>query len=146
MDAQNTASFRCKGKEVLSAYSALPKNIALLERSIYKLAPAEEGYLEILYQVSHMFSRGQKIKEVMSELRAGRFGYDHRAYDDCRKKQEEYDEYLDNPFQVEQGIMRCVKCRSERTMSYLRQDRAADEGTSVYSQCLDCKHKWRENN
>jgi len=143
--------YRKKGKEILSNYSKILKNQEILERRIYDFSSKdsetkEEIYYDTLYQIAYFFENGKKIKEVINILKEGKLGYDHEDFDLCRIKQKEYDEYLVNPFSVENGLLDCIKCKSKRTISYYRQDRSSDEGTSVYSQCLDCKYKWRENN
>jgi len=152
---------RERAKKILGKHSKIPKNITILEEKIYALALAETDeeevntnnqqeflsvYREILYQTCLFFKNGKKIKEVVGLLRRGKINYNHEGYDLTRNKQEEYDDYLNNPFKIEKGLLPCEKCRSDRTMSSFKQDRGGDEGTSVYSQCLDCKHKWRVNN
>jgi DNA-directed RNA polymerase subunit M/transcription elongation factor TFIIS len=44
---------------------------------------------------------------------------------------------------VTKGAVDCRKCGSEETISMEKQTRSADEPTSVYVFCTQCKHKWR---
>lgn len=147
---------RKKTQKILGKYSKIPKNITIIEGKIYNLAQKNAGeedqkkilmaYREILYQTCHFFSAGKTVKEVVGILRNEKINYDHEDFELTQNKQKEYDDYLVNPFKLEKGLMPCEKCKSDRTMSSFKQDRGGDEGTSVYSQCLDCKHKWRVNN
>ena len=154
---------REQAKKILENYSKIPKNITVLEKRIFTLTleeveiseeeineenypQLEAEYKEILFQVCYMFSNGGKIKKILSLLKEGKINYNHEDFDMTRNKQKEYDDYLNNPFQLKKGLLPCEKCKSDRTMSSFKQDRGGDEGTSVYSQCLDCKHKWRVNN
>jgi DNA-directed RNA polymerase subunit M/transcription elongation factor TFIIS len=152
---------RTQAKKILGKYSKISKNITIIEGKIYSLALLEtneedinednqnkvlSAYLQILYQVCLSFTDGKKVKEIVNILKNGKINYNHEDYELTRNKQKEYDDYLNNPFQLKKGLLPCEKCKSERTMSTFKQDRGGDEGTSVYSQCLDCKHKWRVNN
>jgi len=38
----------------------------------------------------------------------------------------------------------CPKCKHNEATYYLRQTRAADEPTTRFYQCTDCKNRWRE--
>lgn len=40
----------------------------------------------------------------------------------------------------------CPKCFHERASFYTMQLRSADEGQTVFYECLKCEHTWRENN
>lgn len=150
-------AYREKAKQLLGRYSKIPKNITIIEGRIHALAlkntkDADDSkivlrdYREILYQTCHLFAKGKSVKEVVDILRREKINYNHEDFELTRDKQKEYDDYLANPFKLEKGLLPCERCKSERTMSSFKQDRGGDEGTSVYSQCLDCKHKWRVNN
>jgi hypothetical protein len=54
----------------------------------------------------------------------------------------EEDDFIENPFQVEEGVLECYKCGSKRTISYTKQTRSADEPASVIATCINCKNKW----
>jgi|TARA_B110000116_G_scaffold243836_1_gene233897 DNA-directed RNA polymerase subunit M len=38
----------------------------------------------------------------------------------------------------------CPKCKHNEATYYFRQTRAADEPTTRFYQCTDCKNRWRE--
>jgi DNA-directed RNA polymerase subunit M/transcription elongation factor TFIIS len=44
---------------------------------------------------------------------------------------------------VEDGILKCGKCKSYKTTYYEMQTRSADEPTSKFCTCHNCGHKWR---
>lgn len=70
--------------------------------------------------------------------------WDFPEYDDVRRQQEEKDEFVIRPFQIEEGIFTCF-CGSKKTYSYTKQVRSADEGSSIFITCAACNKKWREN-
>jgi len=67
-------------------------------------------------------------------------------YKEVRKIEEERDNILLNPVQVEDGVLQCSKCKSFKTVSYQRQTRSADEGMTTFSTCTVCIHRWKHNN
>lgn len=44
---------------------------------------------------------------------------------------------------VDDGILKCGKCKSYKTTYYEMQTRSADEPTSKFCTCHNCGHKWR---
>lgn len=67
-------------------------------------------------------------------------------FKEARALEEEHDVFINSPPVVEDGVIVCPKCRGSKTISYQRQTRSVDEGMSTYSQCVDCKHRWKHNN
>jgi hypothetical protein len=67
-------------------------------------------------------------------------------YQPLKEQQEEEDTFQTTPFEVEEGVLECFKCHSKRTLSYQRQTRNADEGSTTFAQCAECGHRWRHNN
>lgn len=61
------------------------------------------------------------------------------------KKQREQDDYVFKPFEVEEGVVQCFKCKSFKVFSIAVQTRAADEAITTISQCTECNNKWSCN-
>ena len=87
---------------------------------------------------------GKKLKDILDELKNGNILWKHPSMDIYRKEEEEQDEFIVNPFQVEEGIVEC-RCGSKRVYSYSKQTRSGDEGITSFHQCLKCKSKWSLN-
>ena len=45
---------------------------------------------------------------------------------------------------LENSLYTCFKCGNKNMFSVAKQARSADEGTSVFNECLDCHNKWRD--
>lgn len=85
-------------------------------------------------------------KEVISEkLKSDKYGFQHEMFDELRKRQNEQDEYVSNPYEVEEGVVECDRCGSKRVYSVSVQIRSADEPTSTRAFCVICKHRWTQN-
>ena len=139
---------RNKGKQILSEYLDKEKNIEIIEKNIYNFslekASFQNVYLESLYEVCY-FLIANNIKKVNNDLKDKKILWNNDEFEDERKKQIEKDEFLTNPFEVEEGIEKCDRCGSKRTYSISKQFRSADEGFSTFSHCLDCNKRWRNN-
>lgn len=138
---------RKTGTAILAKQFKSEKNISIMEKYIYSYSCGDNNkYMSSLYDIMYFNKKGSSVKEIIQWLKTGKMGIDHPSMKIYKEKQIEHDEYLVNPFQVIDGIVNCKKCGSKNTLSYSKQDRKADEPLSVYCQCVDCKHKWRENN
>ena len=110
-----------------------------LEKLVFNSSKSENEYKRNLYQALY----SPKTKK---------FGWHHENFTEIRDKIQEQNEFIKNPFEVEEGVFQCKAidpktgkiCGSRRVFSYAKQDRSCDEGTSVYCQCVACKAKWRE--
>jgi DNA-directed RNA polymerase subunit M/transcription elongation factor TFIIS len=139
---------RNKGKQILSDYLDKEKNIEIIEKNIYNFY-IEKGsnkdiYFDTLYEVCYSLIT-QNIKKINSDLKDKKILWNNDEFEDEKKKQKEKDEFLTNPFEVEEGIEKCDRCGSKRTYSISKQVRSADEGFSTFSHCLDCNKRWRNN-
>ena len=72
--------------------------------------------------------------------------WDSYCFEEQRRVQQEYDDYIENPFEAVDGVIQCPKCKQFKTFSFQKQSRSADEPMTTYSNCLNrnCNHKWRE--
>lgn len=75
-----------------------------------------------------------------------KLGWNHKKFKEYYKKEQEQDDYISNPFEVEEGVIQCQKCNSFRVFSLAIQTRAADEPTTTFAVCSQCKNKWTQNN
>ena len=142
------SEIRNKGKTVLTEYLDKEKNIEIIEKNIYNISLEKKTfknfYLETLYEVCYFLNQ-YDIKKVNSDLKDKKILWNNDEFLDEKNKQKEKDDFLTNPFEVEEGIEKCDRCGSKRTYSISKQVRSADEGFSTFSHCLDCNKRWRNN-
>jgi len=146
----NTMSFRTQGKAALATILNNKKNIIILERSVYETVVAknseiiEDGYKDAIYQIVFDIQNKMSIKEIYRQIRAGMIGWKHHSFYNMCLRIAEQNEFIENPFEVEEGVHTCRKCGSRRVFSYNRQVRGGDEGTGVFCECAACHCKWQE--
>lgn len=130
------------GKETLKKVLTINNNIIIIERNIF-LASGDniELYKQYLYQVISDIRNGTSLKQILNNIKNNKIGWNHPTFNEVTKKQDEQDDYICNPFLVEEGVITC-SCGSKRTLSFSKQIRSSDEGTSVIVNCIDCKKHW----
>ena len=132
------------GKQCLSQCLAKKKNINLFEKIIYNLAKKNNDlYFEIIYNVCGDILKKKSLKKIFNELKLDKYSFKTEEFDEIRKEQKEQDDFVENPFEVSEGVLEC-KCGSNKTISYPLQTRSGDEKTSVYVCCVKCGKKWVE--
>ena len=137
------------GKNVLRLCIKKEKNINIMEKHILniclqkKCRSCEESYNQLIISVYIRIKGGEDLKSILKDIKDGRVLWDDPNMDEHRQKLEEQDEFLENPFEIEDGVIECNKCGSKRTYSYTKQTRSGDEATTVFSVCAKCGAKWK---
>jgi len=146
-----TISQECRNiaKKSLKTVINVDKNIDIIEKNIYKyvmeckkIENIESIYKEIVYQIIGDFVSKKNIKDVLQSIKDNKIGWEHGCFENIKFRQNEQDEFVINPFEVEEGALECKKCGSKRTFSYSKQVRSCDEPMTTFAQCISCKAKW----
>lgn len=147
-----TQETRDKGIETLEIILKNKKNVKLFEKYIYiqTIKTTEENnetdpnslYIKYLYEISYELKQNTKITPIFEALKNGTIGWNGSSFDNIRRNQQEEDDFTVNPFEIAEGVQKCNKCGSNRTFSYQKQTRSADEGATTFIQCV-CGNKWR---
>jgi DNA-directed RNA polymerase subunit M/transcription elongation factor TFIIS len=135
--------YRSLGKEVLSKYIKNERNVHKIEQKINDVSNNQDEYKNILLEIVNNRRGGLNSKVVMELLRNGNFLENRDEYKEFRNKIEEHDKFLIKPFEVDEGVLECGKCGSNKTISYTKQTRSGDEATSVFALCYECNNKWK---
>lgn len=91
-------------------------------------------------------SKGLSDDEIQERLNSGYYNaFNQPMYSKLKRAQQEQDDYISNPPEVEEGVVECHKCGSRRVFSFSIQTRAPDEPMSTKAHCMECKSKWVQN-
>jgi len=99
-------------------------------------------YNKLLYQVSFDEKKGLKENTIVNYIKKKQFGWNHKIYKNIKKELNEQYDFMTKPFEIEEGVLKCGKCNSQKTFSFSKQIRSADEGTTVFAQCAECGNRW----
>ena len=135
--------YRTLGKQVLSNYIKNSKNVNVIENKINKVTCNQDEYKSLILEIVNVKRNGSSSKCIMDILKQGYFLDNRKEYVEFRAKIEEHDGFLVKPFEVEEGVLECGKCGSNKTISYTKQTRSGDESTSVFALCYECNNKWK---
>ena len=64
-------------------------------------------------------------------------------FESIKSRINEEQTFLEKPFEVDEGVLTCNKCGSNKTYSYTKQTRGGDESTTVFAMCSNCQTKWK---
>jgi transcription elongation factor S-II len=134
---------RNSGKEALKTVLKSEKNISILEKAIYEQSGEDNDlYNELVFTAVIDIKNGKKLQDVLSSFKDGKSMWNRQEFEDTKFRQQEQDEFIINPFEVEEGVLTCTKCGNSRTFSYTKQTRSADEPMTTFATCMTCKNKW----
>lgn len=136
--------------QTLSLILKKPSNVTLIENIIINSSDNPE---QLCYEVVGLYfanktkfsSKIELLKYIIELINENKIQWNHPMYDHFKHKQQEEDDFMANPYDIEEGVVECL-CGSKRTFSFQKQLRSADEGVTTFSQCVECGKKWRHNN
>jgi len=144
---------RNNGKKVLSSMIQLQKNIDAIENAIYNLTiqnsskDDSELYNNYIYQVIGILLENKSLKSLLDLIKNNRLEWEQPIFQKYQLSQQEQDDFIIKPIEVQEGVLQCPKCGSKYTYTHTQQTRKADESMSVYIRCANpykyCGFKWK---
>ena len=113
-------------------------------------APTNSYYRYLVYEVVDSLADAASADDAASasvrvfrDLRAGRHGCRHTRFEYIRRIFEEEENFLCHPPDIDEGVIACSRCGSNKTYSFTKQVRRADESATVFVRCSKCRHSFR---
>ena len=152
---QEYTDTRLKGLKALKTILKQDKKIKIVEKCIHKQSSKNEQYentyRKILYQTIgdlildnklEKTEKNIKLKETAKNIKHNKIGWNHPIYTQIKNRIEEHDDFIINPFEVEEGVTNCKACGSTRVFTYSKQVRSCDEPMTTVAKCVKCKVVW----
>jgi DNA-directed RNA polymerase subunit M/transcription elongation factor TFIIS len=136
-------TYRTKGINALNIVFNNQKNIKILEENIHNNSQNQNEYLLIIQEIINHKRNKKSTKEINNLVQDKLYLYNTSEFDTYKKEINELDDFLNNPFEVDEGVLTCNKCNSNKTFSYTKQTRGGDESTTVFAMCSNCQTKWK---
>ena len=134
-----------RNKAIAALYCELNKqrNVEILEKSLYKNTSNDSEYVFALQQtISDIRQKKKTLSQILGSIKKKEIGWRHTSLKKIKQEVDEIFEYIENPFEVEEGIFQCSSCSSKRVLSYQKQTRGGDESATTFSRCANCGHSW----
>lgn len=156
-DKEEYKEIREKGSLALATAINQEQNICIVEKYVHKQGKKaakeaknkgkdtreayEKRYTKVLFQTVGDIIKGTNLKQLVKNIKQSMVGWDHPDYTDVKRRIEEQDDFIINPFEVEEGVTKC-HCGSERVFTYSKQERGGDEPMTTHAKCVKCKAQW----
>lgn len=135
------------GKDALATVASSTTNI---ENIIWKQTGDDENaYNELIYQAVGDAIEQKSSKTITAGIRDGKTGWDHPCFNEPRLQLEEQDNFIEQPFEVAEGVLTCTSqlkdgtiCNSKRVFYYQIQTRSSDEPMTTFATCCSCGSNW----
>ena len=122
------------------------KNATQLENKIFTKSNGNQNlYYKMITEAVIQLKQGNTCKIIAKFLDSNEFDWNHKDFDDIKKRLNEQDNFTIKPFEVDEGVLECRKCGSKKTFSYTKQTRGGDEATTVFAVCSECNNRWKHN-
>lgn len=135
---------RILGHSIISKYLTRPKNILILEAHIFQSSSSSGEYFKRIYECVGYLTHNW-VTEYHEDIKQNLTGFDLSVFHLESERERETDKFLTEETEVEEGALTCPRCNTNKTFSYTKQVRSADEGTSVFARCYNCSNLWRES-
>ncbi len=137
----------CDIKAILNLYCTKQCNIDILSEVLINSNIDATNLKKLLYNtVGIIESHGpQKAYDYINKNINNGFGFlfDCDDYEKIIELDSEEQEFIKNPTVVVEGVNKCYKCGNCKTISFNKQTRSADEGTTVFCCCYICGNRWK---
>ena len=138
------AEFLENAETVLSSFIKKPTNRLNVAKTLWKLSGKEEDTANyLLYDVFAEYLVSPKLEDIFTSIQQQNIGWNHPVFQKFDEYQKEYDDFLTNPPQLEEGVIQCSRCGSKKTFSFSKQTRRADESATVFVRCANCGKSFR---
>ena len=141
------SEMRLNGFKCLESVLKQSQNIKTVEKYIHTVScddteEYDSTYRKILYQTVGDILKGTKLKNIVVNIKKRKVMWNHSVFTDIKNQIDEHDEFIINPFEVEEGVTECGKCGSGRVFTYQKQTRGSDEPMTTFAKCVKCKANW----
>ena len=143
MDREN---IRERGTHMLRTCGFSEAENSELESAIFDISERnEDRYKNIMMEVyEFVFQSAFDFGKILTIIKKKEVEWENYMFRETAETQNEIFSYIENPFEVVEGMFTCPKCGNKKNVSYSKQVRSSDEGMSTFVFCSNrlCRHNW----
>ena len=129
--------------QVLTMLFAKKANRDRFMKFVSAIAKDDEEMKYIVYELATEYMYCNNQQQIVDQIRKKDILWNHPNFEFIRNEMQEEDDFLENPPEVEEGVMECARCHSKRTFSFSKQTRRADESATVFIRCSNCNYTYK---
>jgi DNA-directed RNA polymerase subunit M/transcription elongation factor TFIIS len=120
------------------------KNRKTLAKMVWKHAERDIDLANYyLFELISDYYCSFKVNDLIQAIKTKQIGWNHNFFESFEKKLKEYDDFLICPPSVDEGVIECRRCGSNKTFSFSKQTRRADESATVFVRCSKCNNTFK---
>lgn len=119
-------------------------NIDTIANILWKFSNKDYTYANYLcFEIISEYFCSFKTLPMFINIKNKNLGWNHETFKIYQSKQKEFDDFLTNPPEVQEGVIECNACGSKKTFSFSKQTRRADESATVFVRCSNCNKTFK---
>lgn len=129
---------------VLASFVSKENNRENMARALWSCSNKNmEDAKYLLFEMFSDYLIQPRINDIFQRIQKREFKWNHPELGSIRQRFREFDTFLTDPPEVEEGVLECNKCGSHKTFSFSKQTRRADESATVFVRCANCNATFR---
>ncbi len=130
-------------RSLLETCIASAKNREVLLTGLRLISHSDNDFTDKAYELLwRRTAQKAKLTDLLRLIKTDALLWNSPELESYRHKEVEQDTFIENPFEVEEGVLEC-KCGSKRVFSFQKQTKSSDEPMTTFAQCAKCGSKWK---
>lgn len=139
-------------KRTLAKYFSKPENIDYILRQTSARTPGppdagcsqRDAVYELMTLVSKPLREHNDLDKTLNKLKHRDLIWSSDIFSEEKAKIEEENDFMVNPYEMSEGVLKCRKCECKFIFSFTKQTRSADEPMTTFARCSNCGHRWKQ--
>jgi DNA-directed RNA polymerase subunit M/transcription elongation factor TFIIS len=131
---------------ILMSWLTNPDLRKQVRNKVEKLCDGNKEWMHyVYYELSCEMHFCHQSSIVLDMMEQQAVVWEHPNFETIQQHFKEQDDFIQNPPEIEEGVLECRRCKSRRTFSFSKQTRRSDEGSTVFVRCFDCQFTYKIN-
>jgi DNA-directed RNA polymerase subunit M/transcription elongation factor TFIIS len=92
----------------------------------------------------NILHKRDNLDKTLNKLKHRDLIWSSDIFSEEKAKVEEENDFMVNPYEMSEGVLKCRKCECKFIFSFTKQTRSADEPMTTFARCSNCGHRWKE--
>lgn len=138
--------YRDRGTKILQTCGFTDEEVSTIENTVCSQCSNDTvKYKNTMMEIyDFVFNHGYDSSQILEIVETDNVQWKNNEFKQIAEAQDEIFSYIENPFEVVEGMFSCPKCGNKKNVTYSKQVRSSDEGMSTFVFCSNrlCRHSW----